>query len=100
METNRTNYRNSTNYSGGPGGGQVGKNSQYYNKQSSANRSAYSSAGRQLSPARQSYIGNQKSSGAFKTSRTGVRSSFGKSGGRSGGARGAGGGQVVIGNVR
>ena len=100
METNRTNYRNSTNYSGGPGGGQVGKNSQYYNKQNSANRSAYSSAGRQLSPARQSYIGNQKSSGAFKSSRAGVRSSFGKSGGRSGGARGAGGGQVVIGNLR
>ena len=100
MQTNRTSYRNSTNYSGGPGGGQVGKNSQYYSKQSSANKSAYTNSGRQLSPARQSYIGSQKSSGAFKTSRTGVRSSFGKSGGRSGGARGAGGGQVVIGISR
>ena len=53
-----------------------------------------------MSPARQSYIGNQKSSGAFKSSGTGVRSSFGKSGGRSGGMRGAGGGQVIIGNLR
>lgn len=100
MQTDRTSYRNSTSYSGGRGGGQVGKNSQYYSKQSSANRSTYSNASRQLSPARQSYIGNQKSSGAFKTSRTGVRSSFGKSGGRSGGAKGAGGAQVVIGNLR
>ena len=100
METNRTNYRNSPAYSSGPGGGQIGKNSQYYSKQSSVNRSSYSNAGRQLSPARQSYIGNQKSSGAFKSSTTGVRSSFGKSGGRSGGARGAGGGQAIIGNLR
>ena len=100
METNRTSYRNSTDYSGGQGGGQVGKNSQYYSKQNSANQSSYTNSGRQLSPARQSYIGNQKSTGAFKSSKTGVRSSFGKSGLRSGGAKGAGGGQVIIGNLR
>jgi len=100
MQSNRTNYRNSSGYSGGTGGGQVGRNSQYYNKQSSANRSSYSSAGRQLSPARQSYIGTQKSSGAFKGSSTGVRSTFGRSGGRSGGARGGGGAQVIIGHLR
>ena len=104
MQSDRTSYRNSTAYSGGPSGGQVSKNSAYYNKQSSANRSSYASAGRNLSPARQSYIGNQKTSGAFKTSRTGVRSSFGKSGGRSGGriggGRGGGGGQVIIGHLR
>jgi hypothetical protein len=100
MQTNRTNYRNSTGYSGGATGGQVARNSQHYGKQSSANRTAYTNSGRQLSPARQSYIGNQKASGAFRTSKTGVRSSFGRSGGRSGGARGAGGGQVIIGNLR
>ena len=103
MKTDRTSYRNSTAYSGGPSGGQVSKNSAYYNKQSSANRSSYTSAGKNLSPARQSYIGNQKSSGAFKTSRTGVRSTFGKSGGRSGGGgggRGGGGAQVIIGHLR
>ena len=100
MESNRTSYRNSTNYSGGPGGGQVGKNSQYYSKQSSANRSSYTSAGRNLSQARQSYIGNQKTSGAFRSSKTGVRSSFGRSGGRFGGAKGAGGAQVIIGHLR
>ena len=99
--TQRASYRNSTAYAGGrSGGGQVTRNSNYYNQQRASNSNAYNSAGRQLSPARQSYIGNQKSSGAFKSSTTGVRSSFGKSGGRSGGARGAGGGQVIIGNFR
>lgn len=90
MESQRTNYRNSTAYAGGASGGQVQKNSAYYNKQRASTG---------LSPARQSYIGTQKTSGEFRTSNTGVRSGFGKFGrsaGRSGGASGGGGAQVVI----
>lgn len=90
MESQRNSYRNSTAYAGGASGGQVQKNSAYYNKQR---------ASTQLSPARQSYIGTQKASGAFRSSNTGVRSGFGKFGssaGRSGGASGGGGAQVVI----
>ena len=100
MQTQRNSYRASTAYAGGASGGQVKKNSNYYSKQRAANRTAYNSSGKQLSPARQSYIGSTKSTGAFKTSNTGVRSGFGKfrgSSGRGGGARGFGGGQVVIG---
>ena len=100
MKSERTSYRNSSGYSGGSSGGQVKRNSNYYNKQSASNRNSYNSAGRNLSPARQSYIGRQKSSGAFKSSRTGVRGSFGRSGGRSGGVRGGGGAQVIIGHLR
>ncbi|MFP6891526.1 MAG: hypothetical protein VCF07_17580, partial [Nitrospinota bacterium] len=100
MRTERTNYRNSPAYSGGRSGGQVQKNSTYYNRQRASNSSAYTSSGRQLSPARQSYIGTQKASGAFKTSNTGVRSGFGKFGGGSSRASGAGGAQKIIGRGR
>ena len=98
METARANYRSSPGYAGPSG--QVNRNSSYYNRQRASNPSAYNGAGRQLSPARQSYIGQQKTSGAFKSSNTGVRSGFGKFGGRSGGASGAGGGQTIISNRR
>ena len=97
MESQRNSYRNSTAYAGGASGGQVQKNSAYYNRQRASNPNAYSSAGR-LSPARQSYIGTTKASGAFRSSNTGVRSGFGKFGrsaGR-GGASGGGGAQVII----
>ena len=97
-ESQRNSYRNSPGYAGGPDGGQVKRNSNYYNKQRAANRSSYNSAGRQLSPARQSYIGTQKASGAFRSSNTGIRSGFGKFGrsaGR-GGASGGGGAQVIV----
>jgi len=103
IESQRNSYRNGSEYTGGPAarGGQVQKNSAYYNKQSSANRSSYTNAGRNLSPARQSYIGTQKTSGGFKSSNTGVRSGFGKFGGSSGrGASGGGGGQIIIGRGR
>ena len=96
MEGQRTSYRNSTAYAGGASGGQVKKNSAYYNRQRAGNPSAYNNSGRQLSPARQSYIGTQKTSGGFKTSNTGVRSGFGKFGGSSGRASGGGGAQVII----
>ncbi|PKB73049.1 MAG: hypothetical protein BZY75_03880 [SAR202 cluster bacterium Io17-Chloro-G7] len=102
MQTQRDNYRNSSAYAGGRsgGGGQVKRNSDYYNRQKAANGTAYNSAGRQLSTSRQSYIGTQRTSGAFRTSNTGVRSGFGKFGGasagRGGGASGGGGAQVIL----
>ncbi len=104
MQTQRNNYRNSSAYAGGSsgGGGQVKSNSDYYSRQKATNGTAYNSAGRQLSSSRQSYIGTQRASGAFRTSNTGVRSGFGKfssagrSGGRGGGASGGGGAQVIL----
>jgi hypothetical protein len=98
VESQRNSYRNSPGYAGGPDGGQVKRNSNYYNKQRAANRSSYNSAGRQLSPARQSYIGTQKASGTFRSSNTGVRSGFGKFGRSAGreGASGGGGAQVIV----
>ncbi len=89
MQSQRTSYRNSTAYAGSGGGSQVQKTSAYYKK---------ARASTQRSPARTSYIGRTKASGAFRTSNTGVRSGFGKfrsSGGR-GGASGGGGAQVII----
>ena len=101
MRTDRAGYRNSPSYSGGRSGGQVQKNSTYYNRQRAGNPNAYNSAGRQLSPSRSTYISTQKSSGAFKSSNTGVRSGFGRFGGRGGSASGGGGGgaQKIIGQI-
>ena len=100
MRTDRAGYRNSSAYAGGRSGGQVGKNSSYYNRQRASNPNASNSAGRQLSSSRSTYISTQKTSGAFKSSNTGVRSGFGKFGGRGGRASGGGGGQVIIGRGR
>jgi len=100
MRTERAGYRNSPAYAGGRSGGQVRRNSNYYNKQRASNRTSYDRAGRQLSPSRSTYIGTQRSSGAFKTSNTGVRSGFGKFGGRAGRASGGGGAQKIIGRGR
>ena len=98
MRTERAGYRNSPAYK--RSGGQVSRNSAYYNRQRASNPNAYNSAGRQLSPSRHSSLGTQKTSGAFKSSNTGVRSGFGKFGGRGGRASGGGGGQVIIGRGR
>ena len=89
MQTQRDNYRKSSAYSGTGSGSQVQKNSSYYKKQSASTG---------LSSNRQSYIGSQKASGAFRTSNTGVRSGFGKFSGSSGrfGASGGGGAQSII----
>ena len=84
MQTQRTGYRNSSAYAGSGSGSQVQKNSAYYNKQRASTG---------LSSNRQSYIGRTKASGAFRTSSTGVRSGFGRSGGR---ASGGGGAQAII----
>jgi hypothetical protein len=87
MQTQRTSYRNSTAYAGSSG--QVAKNSTYYNSQRASTG---------LSSNRTSYIGRTKTSGAFRTSNTGVRSGFGKFSRSSGrfGASGGGGAQSII----
>ena len=87
MRTQRSTYRSSTAYSGSSG--QVSKNSAYYGKQRASTG---------LSPARQSYIGSQKTNGAFRTSNTGVRSGFGSYSRSSGrfGASGGGGAQAIL----
>lgn len=120
MRKGRDNYRDSPSFTGGLGGGpantkgdprsQVKRNSDYFSKQKGYNARSYNRAGNSLSRSRASYIGTQKSSGAFKSSNTGVRAGFGKYGGqrgffgsvkshfggRGGSASGAGGGQVII----
>ena len=95
IRSNRTSYRNSSSYRT-----QVTKNTNYFNKQKSFAGSSYNSAGRNLSNGRTSYLASNKTSGAFKTSGTGVRSSWGASSVRSrsssGGFRGGGGTQTLI----
>ncbi len=102
IRSSRTSYRNSTSYRS-----QVSRNSSYFNKQKTFARSRYSDAGRNVSPARQTYQSSQRTSGAFKSSGTGVRSSWGSGSSRGGfgssrgsGGRGFGGSQVVIGFKR
>lgn len=105
IRSSRTSYRNSTSYRS-----QVSRNGSYFNKQKTFAGSRYSSASRNVSPARQTYQSSQKASGAFKSSGTGVRSSWGSSsrssrggifgGSRGSGGRGFGGSQVVIGFKR
>lgn len=85
MQSQRNTYRGSTAYTGG----QVKRNSTYYSKQRASSG---------LSSNRTSYIGRTKTSGAFRTSNTGVRSGFGKFRGSSGrfGGSGGGGAQSII----
>lgn len=99
MSRNRTNYRSSSTYRS-----QVTKNSNYFSRQKSFAGSSYTNASKSAS--RNTYLNSQKSSGAFKSSSTGVRSSWGSSSGSSrtsassGGFRGGGGSTRVIGFVR
>ena len=97
IRANRTSYRGSSGYRT-----QVSRNSSYFSRQKSFNSSRYNSASRNLSQGRSRYLSSNKSSGAFKNSTTGVRSSWGaRSASRSsGGFRGGGGAQVVIGFKR
>ena len=103
LSRHRNNYRNSSGYRS-----QVSQNSRYFTSQKTGFASSqYNSAGRNLSTARTGYRSSQQSTGAYKSSSTGVRSSWGSSGGRSSirsssggrssGFRGFGGGQRVIG---
>lgn len=107
IRSDRTRYRNSSGYRT-----QVSRNSSYFSRQKSFAGSRFTNA--RVGSNRQSYLNSQRTSGAFRTSGTGVRSSFGgrtsrssrssfggrSSGGRSGGFGGFGGAQTIIGNVR
>ena len=93
----RNSYRQSARYRS-----QVSRNTRQFKK---FKGSAYDSAGRNQSTARRGYQSRQQTTGKFKTSGTGVRSSWGARGSRSGGFsrggrggfRGGGGGQRIIG---
>ena len=98
----RDSYRQGSRYRS-----QVSRNSKYFSNQRQFAGSQYDSAGRNQSTARRSYQSRQQSTGGFKTSSTGVRSSWGarSTGGSSfrstrGGFRGGGGGQRIIGPRR
>lgn len=100
IRNQRTNYRSSPTYRS-----QVSKNTSYFNRQKTFSGSRYNAAGRNLSTARKTYQSGRRSSGTFRASRTGVRSSYGsRVGGRSssvrssrGGFGGFGGAQKIIG---
>lgn len=101
LNRDRSNYRASSNYRH-----QVSKNSNYFTRQKSFAGSKYSQAASKTSSSRNTYLKAQAKSGAFKSSGTGVRSSWGSRSGSSrssmskGGFRGGGGGARVIGFVR
>ena len=97
IRSNRSNYRGSTAYRS-----QVSRNSNYFSRQKSFHGSRYTNVGRNLSQGRSGYLSRNRTSGAFKNSRTGVRSRWGSSASRGsrGGFRGGGGAQVVIGFER
>ena len=60
--------------------GQVSRNTAFFGRQASFAGSGYAQAGRGLSTSRQQYLSFQRSSGAFKTSGTAVRSAYAVSG--------------------
>jgi hypothetical protein len=94
----RSSYRSSATYER-----QVRTNSNYYSQQKNFAGSRYDAAGKNLSTSRQGYQANSRTSGSFKSSATGVRSSWGsvgRTGFSSGGFRGGGGGQTIIGSIR
>ena len=106
LSGNRSYYRKSYSYQQ-----QVSRNSTFFNKQKGFAGSTYDSAGRSPSSARQSYQSRARSTGSFKSSATGVRSSWGTVGrvgyssGRGGFSRGGffgggGGGQTFFGSMR
>ena len=74
ISRDRTNYRNTPGYRS-----QVSSNTSYFNKQKSFAGSSYDQASRNVSASRQTYLNNQKTSGSYKSSSTGVRSSWGSS---------------------
>ena len=74
ISRNRSNYRNGNSYRN-----QVSKNTSYFNKQKSFAGSNYDQASKNVSSSRQSYLNSQRSTGSFKSSATGVRSSWGSS---------------------
>ena len=103
IANDRTRYRSSSRYRS-----QVSRNSRYFNNAPKKfGASKYAAAGKNRGTARQGYMSRQKSTGAFKSSATGVRSSWRSSssrggfrGGGRGGFRGGGGGTTIIGPMR
>ena len=96
LSRNRTNYRNTSSYRT-----QVSKNTQYFNRQKSFAGSQYAQSSKNVSPSRQTYLSSQKTTGAYKSSGTGVRSSWGggsksSSLGRSSGGFSGGGGSARL----
>ena len=99
LNSQRSSYRRSSGYRS-----QVSKNTRYFSRQGKF-------TGSNLSSSRRTYQSTQKSTSGFKSSSTGVRSSWGSSGrgssfgragsrgGFGGGGRGFGGGQVIIGGI-
>ena len=87
----RGNYRNSNGYRT-----QVSRNSRYFSRQKTFAGSSYDQAGRNVSSSRQTYLSSQRSTGAFKSSGTGVRSSWGSSMGRSSSGFSGGGGAIRL----
>lgn len=106
IKANRNNYRTSSTYRS-----QVSRNSTYFRNSGGFSKSRFNSSKSNVSSSRTSYLSRQKSSGAFKTSSTGVRSSWGSRSNNSrssyssrrgggGGFRGFGGSQNIIGLTR
>ncbi len=74
ISRDRANYRNTSSYRN-----QVSKNTSYFNNQKTFAGSSYDQASKNISSSRQSYLNSQRSTGSFKSSATGVRSSWGSS---------------------
>ena len=87
LRSQRTSFRGSSTYRS-----QVSRNTNYFNSQKRFAGSRYDSAGRNIRSNRRTYQSTQRQSGAFRSSRTGVRSSFSsRSGGMRSSARSRGG---------
>ena len=110
IRSNRGRYRSSSTYRS-----QVSKNTKFFDTQKKGtgrfSKSAYDNASRNKSASRTTYQNRQKTSGGFKRSTTGVRSSWGSrstgssfgrasTSSRGGGFRGFGGAQRIIGIER
>lgn len=74
ISRDRAKYRNSSSYRN-----QVSKNTSYFNRQKTFAGSSYHQASKNVSSSRQSYLNSQRTTGNFKSSSTGVRSSWGSS---------------------
>ena len=95
LRTQRTSYRQSSNYTR-----QTSKNSRFFNNQKRFAGSRYQQAGRNVSSGRRTFQQTQRSSGAFKRSGAVQRSSSGTVRSKGSSFRGGGGLHVVIGNTR
>ena len=91
ISRNRAQYRGTTSYRT-----QVSRNTGYFDRQKTFAGSRYDQASKNVSQSRQTYLNSQKSTGGFRSSSSGVRSSWGSSLGRSGsGFTGGGGGRAL-----